>query len=72
MSEDAHDSNNYMPPDFDPFNVEVLRHMLAANDYGAVTEQPTQTLMTREECEQRSREISEADVIFAHGLGVKL
>jgi hypothetical protein len=59
-----------MPPDFDPFNVEVLRRMLSANDYGAV-EQP-KPFMTREECEQRSREISEADVIFAHGLGVKL
>ena len=71
MSEDCHDSNN-CPPDFDPFNVEVLRRMLSANDYGAVTEQPTKAFMSREECEQRSREISEADVIFAHALGVKL
>jgi hypothetical protein len=52
-----------------PFNVDALRSMLAANDFGATLEEP---FMSREECEQKSREISAADVIFAHGMGIDL
>jgi len=63
----------YMGSDLydDPFNVDELRRMLAAKDYSAVGE-PDQPFMTREECEQHSRDISAADVIFAHGMGVDL
>ena len=55
----------------DPFNVDELRRMLAARDYSAVGE-PDKPFMSREECEQKSREISAADVIFAHGMGIDL
>jgi hypothetical protein len=66
---DNHNSN-------DPFNVEYLREMLKVQQWPDLVvyyrpEQP-KPFMTHEECEQCSRGVSAADIIFAHGLGVDL
>ena len=70
MGNDSFEDSGGAPFGLNPFSVDELRRMLSANDYGAVgVEQP---FITRDECEQKSREVSAEDIAFAASCGIDL